>query len=41
VASFFRFPVFGKSLVIQCGWQPFNYAEIKINWRKVSFLQSA
>jgi hypothetical protein len=27
----------GKRLVIQCGWQPFGYAEIKINWRKVPF----
>ena len=30
----------GKRLVIQCGWQPFGYAEIKINWRKVPFARS-
>jgi hypothetical protein len=29
----------GKRLVIQCGWQPFGYAESKINWRTVPFLR--
>jgi hypothetical protein len=29
----------GNRLVIQCGWQPFGYAEIKINWRKVAFVR--
>ena len=27
----------GKRLVVQFGWQPFGYAEIKINWRRVAF----
>ena len=29
----------GKRLVIQCGWQPFGFAEIKINWRKIPLQQ--
>jgi hypothetical protein len=31
----------GERLVVQCGWQPFGYAEIKINWHKVPFVQES